>query len=301
MKTTFKKTLSLLSIALIGISLISCADNEKKGPQVNTENKQAIRKLAGPTEDTLDLSRHPDDVNFGNLRIEMSQYTVHLDSAKPFDQTLESIRKSAIDSLKKLALMIDNSYTGRYLLAVKITYGVNPINKKMKLFYQPVLLKNITNGTQKTDVVYTVSVSPTYYKYIDSPKPNFVAVGQATVDAMAEYYRLHVTFKRNDNSHYRLFNAITDTDSTADVKSVMFPIQELDSIMGGNTTDVVRIFNAVDNMYVGGVPYLKHSVLLGPEKMVRLLPAIFYRKYGNLSHLCPPSCNTEKKFNLTQL
>jgi len=298
MKTTFKKTQYLLSISLIGIALISCDGNEKKDSQVNTANEQAMKQLAGPTEDTLDLSRHPDEPVLGNLRIEMSQSMVLLDSTKSMDEILESIHKSAIDSLKKLALKVDNSYTGRYLLAVKITYGINSLNKKMKLFYQPVLLKNTTNGTQKTDVVYSVTTSPTYYKYVDSPKPDFVAVAQATVDAMTEYYRKHMTFKINGNRHYRLFKNTSDTDSTADVQSVIFPIQELDSLMAGNNTDVVRIFNAIDNMYVSGVPYLKHSVLLGPEKLRKFLSPIFYRKYGNLSHLCPPSCSADKKFNL---
>ncbi len=304
MKTTLLQYVLPLIIPGVLIFFCSCDNNngnnndssKKEEISVN-RNKEAVISTLTATEDTLDLSRHPNDITLGNLKIEMSRYTIFIDSTTPLEETLETIHRDAIKNLKTLALNIDNAYTGRYLLAVKINYGINPMNKKMKLFYQPVLLKNITNGIQKTDVIYTVSVSPTYYKYVNSPKPSFVAVGQQTVNVMTEYYRQHITFKRNDNRYYRIFKEASDTDSTADVKSILYTIQELDSLMIGNNVDKIHIFNAVENLNVSGVPYLKHSLILGAERL-RDTVSIFYKKYGNLSHLCPPSCNTNKKFNL---
>ncbi len=303
MKTTIKQS-ALFCLALSLSFLLSCDDHTKKSKAGQVSETGHERAATNPqlhsfTEDIINLERHAVNSDYGNLRISMCRYIILIDSSKVLSKIVDVLTKEKIHELRERALTIGSEagYSERYLLAVKITYGLNK-NNQIKLFYQPVFLKNRANDADTTDVVYDPLVSPIYYRY--QKDSGFVEIDTSLVNKAIENYRMHISFKRDDNRYFRTFKNTDDNDSTADVKSILYSFQEMDSIMTGNKTDELYIFNAAEEMKVREKLYLKHSLILGPGELKdKTWQPIFYLKYGNLSHLCPPSCNNAPKtFNL---
>lgn len=293
MKTS-QKIMIVSYLIFIGLIVFSCGSNEK----IAEEKERTIKPKLTGTEDVIDLERHVVNAGYGNTRMMLSKFSIHVSKRPVLPELLGSIHKNGVKSLKTLARDIEPGYTGRYLLAVRIIYGLNEAKDNMKLYYQPVLFKNITNGTKKDTVYYQPVISPTVYKFSPNTSPYFFSVTQETVTAAVSNYTLNMTFKKEDDS-YRPFKNTAESDSTGDVLSVIYPIQEMDSIMSGNDAEEIHIFNAAEIMYVSSVPYIKHSVLLGHAKILKGKESyLFQMKYGNLSHLCPPSCSTAKKFSI---
>lgn len=289
---TVQKIIVLSFLAVVGSIAYSC------NREVKVDKREKVKKEKLGTEDVIELERHVVNPSYGNTRMMLSKLSIHVSKRPVLPELLGSIHKNGVESLKTLAREIEPGYTGRYLLAVRIIYGLNEAKDNMKLYYQPVFFKNITNGTKKDTVYYQPVISPTIYKFSANASPYFFSVPQETVTAAVSNYTLNMTFKKEDDT-YRSFKNTAESDSTGDVLSVIYPIQEMDSIMSGNLADEIHIFNAAEIMHVSSMPYIKHSVLLGHAKILKRKESyMFQMKYGNLSHLCPPSCNTAKKFSI---
>ena len=276
MKTLLQKTCVLISFILTGILLLSFGCNEK-----------AENTITLGSEDVIDLSKNPIDTVLGKQLINNCIDSIRIDSTIKLTRVAESIHKNGLVALKNLALQMKGSYQGNYILGFRITYGLNS-NNKIKLFYQPVFLKKDSTATVKTNVKYAAEESSTYYKYANS-SPYFSPVTSQTVTAAVNNYTAHINFMNNIKKPavWRGFKNGIDTDSTADAKSLVYSFQETDSIMIENNTDMIYIYNAAENKYANHKTYMRHSLLIGFEdKGVHS----FYKKFGNLSHLCPPSC-----------
>jgi hypothetical protein len=284
MKTQFKKHM-LLCLSLTSSSFFFLACNPTDKPQQN--NGIALNRTPVP-EDVLDLAGHPKEPAIGEALIDKCKDSIRVDSSTYLNRVIEIIHKSALPSLKQKASDLRTSDTDNSVLAVRIIYGLNA-SKQMKLYYQPLFLKRTTGNAIKAGAEYDPTATPDYYKYVSSP-PSFSVVSSATVAAAVSNYTNHITFRNSNNAHFRKFLNTANTDSTGDVKAVVYSFQEIDSLINGNPTDVVYILNSAENIRANHKTYMRHSLLLGPDEKVQPI-YMFYMMYGNLSHLCPPSCN----------
>ena len=155
----------------------------------------------------------------------------------------------------------------------------------MSLYYQPVFLNRITT-TGIDSIEFQPNPSPFYYKYGDT---SFVyEPDMAKIDsAKARYYR-HICFKKLNTKFRRFYTGTTDT---SDVMACLFPFQEIKEMVKDNKATHVYVINSGENISVENKAYLRHVMILGPDSLEHHVKDIFYRKYANLTHLCPPNCN----------
>lgn len=284
MKTTLHKN-PLFYLFSITLLLFSCTEKTSE----DTPKKNGLEQNT-PTEDRINLERHPVDTSYGNLKIELSQYCILVDSAKALPREIDTINNVAIEEFKKMAMALAPGYNGRYILGINIIYGLNNSLDKMLLYYEPVFLKYLSEGKSDNEVKYQPMFGTKLYQYIDSTK-SFSAASESAVTQAANNYSIHVTFKTAGNKYFREFLKTDSNDAKGDVTSIIYPLQELDSILIANKVDDIVVINAGDIIQGS----LKHSLLLGPGLLDHKMTPIFYKKYGNLSHLCPPSCGVTPK------
>lgn len=282
MKTTLRKN-PLFYLFSITLLLFSCTEKTSE----DTPKKNGLEQ--NPLiEDRINLERHPVDTNYGNLKINLSQYCILADSTKAFPIVIETINRKALVEFKEFAMNLAPGYNGHYLLGINITYGLNDSLEKMLLYYKPVFLKYLSKDEAKKETSYQPMYGQQFYQYIDSTK-SFSAASESAVTQAANNYSLHVTFKTAGNKYFRKFLKTDSNDAKGDVTSIIYPLQELDSILIANKVDDIVVINAGDIIQGS----LKHSLLLGPRLFNKDKELIFRKKYGNLSHLCPPSCGVK--------
>ncbi|MES2132210.1 MAG: hypothetical protein V4506_07650, partial [Bacteroidota bacterium] len=274
----------------LGLTLLfiySC-DPEKK-----TLGK--IGRLTLPNEDVIDLDNNAVLESDGDAQMQLFEDSILIRPNTKISLKAEIIDTGAFRSLRDSAKKIDLNYSGSYILALKIIYGMNLTNKKMNLLYEPLFLKKTPTSNAKINAEYTVSSGSYTYKY-DNNTSKFK---QATSLGASTVYQDNIYIKRS-GSGFGGFYYNNDQDSTGDVKEVVFSFQEIDSIIQGNpTTRKVYVLNAAEPLTINHKKYFKHILLLGPDDLAPPVGPIFYMKFGNLSHLCPPNCSTGKHyFNL---
>lgn len=274
MKTVLHYSFYLLLSALL---FLSC-------DQENSEQSK-MAALAAGVEDSIDLVYHPMPEPRGLFQIATFKDSILIDSIVRPSVVADSIRKGAFPAMKVAALKLKGNYTGNYILALRIIYGLDTIGMKMKLYYQPVFLKRDTvDGV----LVFKPKASPDYYyyRYTDT---SFVREPDAMlVDAARVRYERHICFKKSNGKFRRFYPGMTDT---SDVMACLFPFQEIDQMVEENGSTHVYIINSGEEIHVGTKSYLRHVMILGPDSLEHHLKDIFYRKYANLTHLCPPNCN----------
>jgi len=257
-----KKTIHFLTVIVFAFTLYmanGCG-------QDNNESREAFAKPKSKTEDSIDLSNHPVDEGPGNLQIRMCHDSVTINNVG-LGRLVDSIPFKDFSILKSKAKAIGAADTGNYILALKFIFGINTNNDKINLIYQPLYLKKKAPG-----------------KYEPAGDSMFVYNhGNGKFESINDSSDI-IRYRQNIRFHGRTFNAATD--SSGDVKSLVFSFQEIKQEIKDNQDSVVFLFNAAE--ILPGQTRIKHTLLLGTEK-VRITP-LFYRKFGNLSHLCPPSC-----------
>lgn len=279
MKTTLRKN-PLFYLFSITLLLFSCTEkNSEDTPKKNGLQQNTL------IEDSINLERHPVDISYGNLKIELSQYCILADSTKAFPIAIDMINKVAIEEFKQMAMALAPGYNGHYVLGINIIYGLNDSLDKMLLYYKPVFLKYLSKDETKKETSYQAIYGQQVYQYIHSTG-SFSAANDSSISRAVNNYALHVTFKTAGNKHFRKFLKTDSNDAKGDVTSIIYPLQELDFILTDNKVEDIVIINAGD--IIQGK--LKHSLLLGPGLFNKDKELIFQKKYGNLSHLCPPSC-----------
>jgi hypothetical protein len=274
MKTRLHYALCLLLGSML---FLSCG--QENPDQSNTAT------LAPGVEDSIDLVHHPLSQERGVTQIATFKDSILIDSTLRPSVVADSIRIGAFEAMKTAALNLKGNYTGNYLLALRIIYGLDTIGMKMKLYYQPVFLKRDTvDGT----LVFKPKASPDYYYY----KYNNTSFARETntrlIDAAKARYARHMCFKKLNGKFRRFYPGTTDT---SDVTACLFPFQEITKMVEDNNATHVFIINSGEQIPVGSKTYLRHVMILGPDSMEHRVTPIFYRKYANLTHLCPPNCN----------
>lgn len=286
MKTLLHKC-ALLCLGLTLLFIYSC------DPDLKTSEK--IGRLTLPDEDIIDLKDNAVREHDGIVQMQLFEDSILIRPNTKIPLKAEIIDTGAFRSLRDNAKKIDPSYSGNYILAVKIMYGMNLTNKKMNLLYEPLFLKKTPTSNSKIHAEYEVSTGSYTYKY-DNATAKFK---QVTSLSSLTTYQDNIYIKRS-GSGFGGFYYNNDQDSTGDVKEVVFSFQEIDSIIHGNpTTRKVYILNAAEQLTISHKKYFKHILLLGPDDLAPPAVPIFYMKFGNLSHLCPPNCSTGNHyFNL---
>ena len=168
----------------------------------------------------------------------------------------------------------------------------------MKLFYQPLYLNRDPKDNSSTNGnhYFIPCEDNTYYTYVNTKDSFKIAVATATDLACINTYTSNIKI-----NHFRSKNIKPDDttlkfiqadDSSGDVRSVIFSFQEIDSLITGNNyKKYVLLENAVEDETFKKIKYLKHHILLKASNDLNRFTNDFTDMYGNLSHLCPPSCN----------
>jgi hypothetical protein len=277
------KTCVLVSFLLTTFIAIfgSCDRKSDKTPK----EKESAKIVTGG-EEIVDLSNHTKGQKEGDSLREIFVNNISLDCGifedlPPLPEIAGRVDSLALDSLKKLALNLKGSYPGKYILGFGMTYGLTLPLYKLKLLYKPVFLKKLSADEVKTNSEYLVIKDTSYYHYTSG---KFMRVNKSVAKAAMQNYTLHISFNDGNPKQCRSYKDLDDING--DVKFVIYTFQETDSILSGHDADSIYIFNIGESYGT----QLKHGLLLGSEQFP--FKELFYQKYGNLSHLCPPSCNT---------
>ncbi len=282
MKTVLHLLSFYLGLILTTSSLISCE------PKELADEKQ---RFALPGEDIINLEPNAVPESDGKDQIQLFVDSTALKSGGDIEPLAELIKIDAFTLLRDNAAKI-SSADSNFILALRIMYGLNLNTKRMNLLYEPLFLKKTPTSPQKINAEYMTLRGPYIYKY-DKATSKF----KTTTDMSGlQVYKDNIQIKRTGLGFGEFY---LSNDSTGDVKEVVFSFQEIDSLIHGNPkTANIKILNAAETMYINQKKYTKHILLLGPDDLFPAVP-IFFMKFGNLSHLCPPSCGaTPYKYNL---
>lgn len=277
MKTLKNYVIVTISLIMLTAILSNC---ESKSDETQ-KNVNAAAIVTGG-EETVDLTNHTKSKKEGDSLREVFANNIFLDCGNlpQLPEIAGQVDSLALDSLKKLALNLKGTYSGKYILGFGMTYGLTTLYK-LKLLYKPVFLKKLSADGVKTNSEYLVVKDTSYYHYIGG---KFAKVNKSTAKTTMQNYTLHISFNDGDPQQCRSYRDLDNING--DVKFVIYTFQETDSILSGHDADSICIYNIGESYGT----QLKHGLLLGSEKFP--LKELFYQKYGNLSHLCPPSCNT---------
>lgn len=272
-----KKNLKKHVVVCLGfiVALISC----------NTGNKP--EKIAS-NEEIIDLQAHPKPRAEGDTLRARFRAKILIDSTLSLSDTAEKIDIAAFQTLKDRALKLKGNFSGKYLLGLAITYGLNTSLDTLKVFYKSVFIKKTSADTTKIKAQFEPKLDSIYYRYVKSTK-SFEQVNKSIAKTAIQTYTAHITFRNATNSHYRKYRDLND--STSDIKAVVYPFQEIDSVIVGHQAARIHLYNIGEYVTANHAVYLKHGLLLGSEDFKKIDEPLFYTKYGNLSHLCPPSCS----------
>jgi hypothetical protein len=296
MKTKINQILSGSSMMLISglviiSSLCSCSSDDK-GRSDNKENVSVnkAQPLTACQEDQLNLTKHPVDDGVATGEFTACDQNVGINILgvnKKIPRLAEEIENGAFKALRDSAAAHVPTTCPNYITAIKITYGLHTTLLKMDLLYTPVYMIKVRDSTSGAENwrIYDVVDDGSYYTY-NTTNNTFA---KTIITNCISRYSNNVKIDRDRDGDKE------DFDPSLDVNSVIFSFQEIDSVIAQNpSTQSVKIFNASVNASSGGTPNMKHSLLLGPDSknpaLVRVYFDSFYGKYGNLGHLCPPSC-----------
>lgn len=249
--------------------------------------------LAPGVEEKIDLVNHPLSEARGLFQIATCKDSILIDSLGQLPPVADSIRIGAFTAMQDSALKLKGNFTGNYLRALRVIYGLDESNTKMKLYYQPVFLKRIT-PTGTTSIVFEPKASPNYYYYRYTDTSFVYESDIAKVDSAKARYARRISFKKVTGKFRRFNPGMTDT---SDVMASIFPFQEIKQMVQDNKATHVYIINSGEDIPVGTKSYMRHVMILGPDSLGHRFTDIFFRKYANLSHLCPPNC-AQHIFNL---
>lgn len=302
-----KKTLIVLLALTISLSVILFL--KTRGPSIS-EGKavKSISNIKTTTgEDKIDITDHivEEEEAIDDIQNGTDWLSAYDDTLPALAQTIDT---SSIYSLWRMVRNIHTQIGGcnNYVTALKISLGLNSDinNPKMELLYQPVYLCRIPDNNNDDEDSYTVSFTTgDYYAYTKiSNTWTFAPVGD--IESLNRY-KENIRIKRYLLPWSREFRH--DNDETGDVKSMIFPFQEIDSVITHNHASHVLIWNYAFRSTLNMGIYTKHNLLLSPPlplevaqgsdkkllnfRGIDFLLAGYRGSYANRSHLCPPSCD----------
>jgi hypothetical protein len=244
-------------------------------------------------EDTLTLTNHVTDTTTGQQEIISFDQNISTSVQADLPLLIDSIYANAFCSLKDSAERHHDKISGcgNYFTAMKVSYGLNVQYKKITVLYQPVYLCKTTGQN------YAVKNTGAYYEYNAGSLSFVISTDTSSFKRYTDSILISHTVSATP-SHFR--NPPADNDTLGDVRSVIFPFQEIAALIADNETQYVKIWNAIRPVPVisAGVTLNKHDLILGPAQLhIPLSPvdttcggALFCNKFANLGSLCPPNC-----------
>jgi len=250
-------------------------------------------RVAQYGEDEIDLYANPLDSAKGHRAMDTCHTNILFDSSYPLPRYFGPIDTDYFHELRDAAAQLDNGTNAKHVLGLKIIYGYDPGSKKAMLLYQPMYFQNLSKAGVKKDVDYMSMGRSTIFIF-DSTK-GFIPA--PTLKPISNYAK-HIKFKHPGDIY---FSDFVDDSLYGSVKAVVYPFQELDSVVIANKSTEIYFCNAAERAIVKGKPVYKHVLLLGCSSVrfnpdlvgpdLYPAPLYFYSNFGNLAHLCPPNCD----------
>ncbi len=244
--------------------------------------------------------------------IQMSNSYIRINGQPITQYKIMEIDSLSFEQLYNIAYGYRSGGPVKFLTAVKVFFAVDSANILTVLF-KPIYLEMIDDfydvQNNRIGQFNRIVESADYYKYNEATKsfnnngdPNWLT-----------NYKNVFEIKRI-GTNYEKHNALQGvTGVGADVVALTFTFQEIYKLIGDNSlSPVVKVFNAVREVVLdqtSGISTVarKHNLLLGPSHLIDpVVPAEMIKSmqfeaymasplvnmYSNLSHMCPPSCNT---------
>lgn len=228
----------------------------------------------------MDLSGCPVEDSTAMREVRLFRNTFMVNGSAP-DSVAQVLDTHKLMLLRDTALLSGDSTLTGYILALQLIYGLDR-NNKMKLLYHPLFLqKTDTIPGNTSQVEYTPSGKSYYYIY---DKTDFA---RTTDTSYVSDYRTGIRIRHTGDTAFTAFR------SREDVRSITFPFQEIDSVIAENNSKTITLLNAAVIINTGGKACLKQILFLTPDNIRDSTGFIFYKKYGNLAHLCPPNCDKQ--------
>lgn len=205
----------------------------------------------------------------------------------------------------------DNSACTNTLGAIEMFYAV--VGGNFKLYYKPIVLCGLDfprygQGGHFYKRYDKLATGSTYYKYDESSKSFKTEAPEINVPAAIAAYQTAIRIKRptsNSPAPSASFYGDATHSVYGDVTSVIMPIDEFQSL--AKSTDEIRLWNAVEPLElletVAGQKIdrnlIKHVIILSTDNVsedynARTLNYYTYSVFSDMSHLCPPSCNSNQ-------
>ncbi len=286
--------------------VIGCSDNQLK-------SQVTPKALINPKSDDINVLPCAIDTTAAKKEFADCDSYVAINGKLKLVRVVDIISTAELDRLRDTAdsLAFAANDTSDYIPCLEIALALNSTYKKMELLYKPVFaIKN----RDSTDLVhggkwrfYDVVDNPYYYKF-DSINGTLVKTYDS---AGIKRYQDTMMFYNFNDKKFEKFNQ--SLNSTGDVRSLIFPFEEIDSLLSANgpTKSVKFVNTALTKQFSAMDSCIKHSILLSPDDLmpaceftvdfskssrIKLKKTSFVlgggisREYANLAHLCPPNC-----------
>jgi len=327
MKTKVRFCIKPLSAAFLIIFAVGCNDHKKDiGADVQVAIDDSVKKRILPVmvtirsdkflkgngldspviEYSLSISTVTIPPALGKVIIEAVTTSLTLNGS-PVSHSVAELELSDLNAFRTWANAITCTVNcGDWMTGMRIIYGQE--GSSVFLYYQPVMLCAVggtymLNGKKVCDF-NLCNQGDIYFYNGDFEK----------VDAQDEINdknrRISNYTRRNTGGEYGVeirnpytgvfegFKVTNDDDATANVKQVMYPVDELiDLAKKAGMSGKVKLWNAVVKMDFDGVYYHKHNIELSSYSIttdgasLNIPPGA---KFLNLSHICPPRCSGNK-------
>jgi hypothetical protein len=275
------KTLLYAAIMIVPVWMVWACDPAK--PETGVESAQ---ELTIGTEDNINVDdKVIENDTAKNMIYRMLRYikTEKSGVKLSLDSLADTVDSAMFAHWRDEAISMHTAKgdSRRYVPALIMTYGLKSDDHSIYLRYQPVCLHRLS----KVGSVATYTLEPDYCgKYYTFNETTHQSMSTTDANAFSDYvnrYKGEISISRKGNTIYRKY--IENTD----VRSIIYPIKEMTRVMEDNEKNKLKLWN-IATYYNDS---LVHNLLLGPQD---LSPHItpFFGKFGDFSHLCPPSCNS---------
>lgn len=276
----FESTSSFLSINTLTSTLI------------NKEDNLLMRVVAVDGETALREIRHSLvylGVGPSNTRLNIQAVAINTAAINDFTRTASIINCTLAPGICQGTVT-----------AIRIIYGLN--TNSLTLYYKPVKLCRASRSYGQGGEYfgqYKGNEENTIYSYSSGSTTFTPLSGTALSNATAQIAKYQEAnngiqiFRDNTPDDFR-----SGDDISGDVKSIMFPLQELMAVAKSpGNKGLIYLWNSISEINSPNEkPFIKHTLLLSSDDVTNTGNVVYLPIYGssfaNLSHLCPPSCGT---------
>ena len=280
MKTN--KFWAFIAIAGVTCSTIACG-----------HHKVRFKDAGGPGEDIINLSWDAVLPSYTATYVTYAVNDITISGASVALSTFPLTQKAA-DSLQNVAMRLGAGATGGYVTAVEIQYGIdtNSHANSFDLYIRPLYL-TCSSTTPGPGSVYTytataasLSSSNPFYLISSSGKITQDVGNRNVIDAANYEREIRISHYYHDPSP--VFT------SGQDIQSVIYPFQEIDTVMKANSDTLLTLINVGFPVIQGSYPYIRQSLFLQPPTCTTTPCSLFPQNCcADQGNVCPPQCPNE--------